>query len=668
MSYFIAFLSLILGLYFLRNNIIISALLTVVFIIFIFYRFKPKKAFLFLTIFSIGALIGNINLENNKDDHNYTGIVVEVKDNYFLFQSGLEKFYVYEKENDREVGDILVIDASPSNVSFTTYESQLNFNTYLKDKGVKRSLSSYDICDKFNIPIRIRKVQKKFLATLDNDTSTLVDAFLFNHKDYQNEVINAANDLNLIFLFSTSGIYLNFILSLLEKIFFLKFNEKTSRILSLLLVFPFCIFSFSKIGVVRVILSKFITCFKSRKIKIPSNILSASILLILDYHFAYQQGFYIGVYVSIVFTILLKYFMLRFKNKKKRLITPLIIYLIVFPFVGLSSGSFHVFSLLFQTLSLPIFTITMCMSVLTFYKLPFKWSLKLLYSIISKLLNIFSKVDLVIPIADFGPYYKFVFIILTLFLFYLLDSKRHKHALKFSWVISAFFLVSLIPIKNVCLNAVYFVNVGQGDCVVIQNKFHAVMIDTGGVTNSDLTKKTLIPFLHKKQIYKLDALITTHDDYDHSGAAESLKENFKVKKHLSSRQDFPYQVGDINLVQLNEFESDDENDSSLVLKMDFMDKKWLFTADISTNVEKYMIENGVDLDCDILKIGHHGSNTSTSLNFLNATSPNEAIVSVGANNKYKHPSDEVINRLNEQNIKIRRTDEEGTISYYSIFA
>ena len=191
------------------------------------------------------------------------------------------------------------------------------------------------------------------------------------------------------------------------------------------------------------------------------------------------------------------------------------------------------------------------------------------------------------------------------------------------------------------------------------------MIDTGGNKSFDMAEETLIPFMNKKKITHLDALILTHDDFDHSGAKDSLIENFKVKNLLTEPEQFPYTVGDLTFYNLNTFDFEEENDKSLVLSLEFIHKKFLFTGDASVITEEKILEK-YDVDCDILKVGHHGSNTSTSEKFLKAASPEEAIISCGEKNSYGHPHEEIIDRLKKYNIKIRRTDEEGTICYFSL--
>ena len=194
------------------------------------------------------------------------------------------------------------------------------------------------------------------------------------------------------------------------------------------------------------------------------------------------------------------------------------------------------------------------------------------------------------------------------------------------------------------------------------------MIDTGGNISFDMAKETLIPFMNKKQIYHLDALITTHEDFDHSGAAESFIQNFNVRTYLTDKNDFPYSVGKIHLTNLNVYNMEEDNDKSLVLYLDFGGKKYLFTGDAPKEIERRIIVDNPNLTCDILKVGHHGSKSSTDEGFIQKIRPKEAIISCGKKNKYGHPNQEVLDTLYRYDVKIRRTDIEGTISYLSYFA
>ena len=137
----------------------------------------------------------------------------------------------------------------------------------------------------------------------------------------------------------------------------------------------------------------------------------------------------------------------------------------------------------------------------------------------------------------------------------------------------------------------------------------------------------------------------------------------KVKNIINERSQFPLNVNGLIFENLNNYDYKNENDSSLVNKFTFMNLTFLYMGDASTTIENEII-NDYDLsDVDFIKLGHHGSSTSTSEEFLDATTPKEVIISLGHNNYYGFPNKVVLERLNKRNIKIRRSDIEGTIIY-----
>ena len=218
---------------------------------------------------------------------------------------------------------------------------------------------------------------------------------------------------------------------------------------------------------------------------------------------------------------------------------------------------------------------------------------------------------------------------------------------------------------NYASNQVTFLNVGQGDCIFIRNQGKTVLIDTGGNTSFDMAKEVDIPFLRGQRVSKLDYVIVTHGDADHCGALESLKKNYNVKHIVRDKASFPLTIGDLWFVNYNQNKKDtkEENNNSLVLSLEFMNKKWLFMGDAPEALERQIIKEHPELDCDILKAGHHGSDTSSCEDFLKCVTPEVAILSVGKKNSYGHPSNKVLARFDRLGIKVRRTDVEGSITY-----
>ena len=211
-----------------------------------------------------------------------------------------------------------------------------------------------------------------------------------------------------------------------------------------------------------------------------------------------------------------------------------------------------------------------------------------------------------------------------------------------------------------------FVNVGQGDCCYIRKNNKVIFIDTGGLSYKDVATSSLIPFLKKKRVYDIDLVITTHEDYDHTGALSILQQNFTIKECINDASLFPIDIDGIHFTNYNTFftNKSDDNDKSLVIGFRLFNTDFLIMGDAPIEVEKQMIKTYKSIPCDILKVGHHGSDTSTCDEFVKFISPKEAVLSVGRN-RYGHPSKKVINILEKNNVKVRSTLEEGSITYTS---
>ena len=227
------------------------------------------------------------------------------------------------------------------------------------------------------------------------------------------------------------------------------------------------------------------------------------------------------------------------------------------------------------------------------------------------------------------------------------------------------------------------IDVGQGDSLLIYSKHKVILIDTGGNDNIKVSDNT-IKFLKSTGKSKINYLVLTHGDYDHMGEAINLVNNFKVEKVIFNCGEFneleqdlikvlnkkkiPYYscIKELNidgnkLYFLNDKDYDNENDNSSVVYMKFNNHKFLFMGDAGVEVEEDLIEKYNLQDIDVLKVGHHGSKTSSSKNFINEINPKYSIISVGKNNRYGHPNKEALDNLEDS--KIYRTDIDGSIMF-----
>lgn len=261
-----------------------------------------------------------------------------------------------------------------------------------------------------------------------------------------------------------------------------------------------------------------------------------------------------------------------------------------------------------------------------------------------------------------------------------------------SWAESlanADFLATEPEISSDGLN-VDFIDVGQGDCTLVTCGGKSMLIDIGEADYYQIVKN----YLKSKKISHLDFVIASHPHSDHIGGMYKLVEDFDVKAFIMpelSSDNIPetetydklidalaknkipiryakagktYFLSDAEIEILGPLKGSEEiNDLSVVCMLKYGKSKFLFTGDTEESEETDIIKSGADLDCDVLKVSHHGSDKSSSDEFIKLASPDVAVISVGAGNEYDHPHAEVLRRLLKNNILIYRTDKDGTLEF-----
>lgn len=236
---------------------------------------------------------------------------------------------------------------------------------------------------------------------------------------------------------------------------------------------------------------------------------------------------------------------------------------------------------------------------------------------------------------------------------------------------------------------VHFIDVGQGDAIFIETGNSTMLIDAGENNKGSLVREYLI----SQQVDKLDYVIGTHPHSDHIGGLDTILDSFEVNKVLlpdavHTTDTFEdvldsleeqqlkvtrpvvgdrYSFGDASFTILapNSSGYADLNDYSICIRLTYGNTSFLLTGDAEKLSEDEMMKNGLDLSAEVLKLGHHGSAYSSNTKFINAVSPSFAIISAGKDNKYGHPHAETLQVMQEYNIKVYRTDEQGSIIFTS---
>lgn len=233
---------------------------------------------------------------------------------------------------------------------------------------------------------------------------------------------------------------------------------------------------------------------------------------------------------------------------------------------------------------------------------------------------------------------------------------------------------------------IHYIDVGQGDSALVQTNNKNLLIDAGTPDSSE----SLINYLKTLGIKNIDFVVATHPHADHIGGMQSILKEFNVsyfsapkvtentdifknmiktlkEKNISINilsNSHPIDLGENTKVEIyspSNNEYDNINNYSSLLRISYGETSFLFTGDAEAEIEMEVLKLNKDLKSDVLKVGHHGSITSTTDSFLKEVSPNIAIISSGLDNSYGHPSSQVLKKLSDNKSKIFRTDEDGTI-------
>lgn len=617
-----------------------------------------------------------------KDDKEFIGIVTkyEVKEDKITIEiKAKEKLLITYKYQDKEFnnlsyGDKIKVKGTLITPSKNTNQNTFNYQKYLYYKKIYYLVEATSINKIANNHNYLYTIKNTLYQKIDKlKSSNYIKTLLFCDNTLSKEIKESYRINGISHLFSVSGMHINFFVSIiylyLNKITYnkrIKYLISNIFIITYLILFPSS--SLLRSAVMSILYSiNYLLKLKIKKIDIL--LLTLGVSLLINPFIIYDLG-YIYSY-TITFFLVLSSSTLKKKNKINKIIyISLLSFLVSIPITIYNSYEINIISILLNIILVPIISIIILPLTILTYIFPILDSILYLFTNTLETISLFiSKINITKIIFPKPS----LLIIVLYYIIFLLSYQNKKY---FYLNIILLIIIYIYPYLNSNFEVVMF-EVGEADCHLIKYPYNknTILIDTG--KNEYKIKNEVIPYFKSIGIKKIDYLIITHGDEDHIGGSITLINNFQVKNVILNKGTFtdlekeliknlnkkkiPYQINinKINLSNhtiylLNNTKYNNENDNSIITYFTYQKYKFLYMGDASITTEDNLLENYNLNNISILKVGHHGSNTSSSKDFISQINPSISLISVGENNIYHHPNKEVINNLSKS--RIYRTD------------
>lgn len=629
-----------------------------------------------------------VKSEYKDSDKNLYGTVIDYKkskDKTTIWVKGKEKVLVnYYSDINVSYGDYIyvygVFKKPKENGNFNLF----NYKRYLLSNKINYvvTASKITIIKKNDNVFYILKNNLLKRIESANRSKGYILAFLYADKSLiEKDIYTKYQKIGVSHLFAVSGMHVSLISIVLLKLLNKIKERKRYIIVSIFLSIYLFLTNFT-ISMVRATF-QFILFFinKSFKLNIDNSnlvILLFLILVIINPYNIYNIGFLFSFIIS--FTLIRCSKLIKGKFIIKSLKISLISFFSSMPVLINNFFEVNFLGIILNIIYIPF--VSYILFPLSLVTVLFPSLDNILYMFISyfeKITDFFSN----IKFLSFSICKMNIFLIIIYYIIFIYILKRKKKLI-YKIIIIIISLIFLINNGRIVNNEVSILDVGQGDSSLIRLKNKNILIDTGGNINYDISKNILIPYFKSVGIKKIDYLVLTHGDYDHMGEAINLVENFKVEKVIFNcgpyndleqelikvldKKKIKYyscikelNIDNNKLYFLQTKEYDNENDNSNVIYSELNVYKFMFMGDASVTTEKEIMNKYNLPDIDVLKVGHHGSKTSSSKGFINVINPKYSIISVGKNNRYGHPNKEVLENLSKS--KIYRTDQDGSIMF-----
>jgi len=653
--------------------------------------------------------------EGKKEGVFYAKVISEAEEKNYVYSYQAEidnkKFILYiPKDVEKlEYGSIIKINAQYTEATRDRNYGGFNYKTYLRTKKIYGIFNVEDVeivkNGSDNIIIKLRKyIKSKLREKLKKENSELAISLIVGDRSHiSSEVEDNFKKANLMHMLAISGAHFSYVILIATFISNRLQHKRLGQLIQIIAIIFFMNLtgntaSVVRAGIMSILLIGSSIC-KRQNDSLNNIAISAIIQIINNPYIIFDSGFmlsYSGVLGIILFYKKISEH-IHFKSIALTISANIFIIPIMIYNFHTISGSFIISNICASWLLgiIIIFEfISLCIPI------------KLLYMILDLLIMMLRKIAEIcanIPFAQmYVPRYAIFFVIVIYILIFCRKLKCRKYVYSFLTIGASILLIVNFTDVYQDRMRINFIDVGQGDSCLIRYKGTNIMIDSGGSLSKnkdgksyDIGENVLNNYLLNRGITRLDYIMVSHFDEDHSQGFVFLLKNMKVKNVIISEQ---YKTSSIyeqfkqickkQNIQIIYVKSGDEirikdlafkilhpkskenqisenplNNNAIVCMVKYKNRRILFTGDIEKVAENEMVKEYTNgLKADILKVGHHGSKTSTTKEFLDLINPSVALIGVGQNNKFGHPNEDVIKRLEEKNIQIYRTDEMGELS------
>lgn len=604
--------------------------------------------------------------------------------------------------------------------------NQFNYKKYLKRKGIfyqYRAEKLLAIESDIPIPYSIRfdhlryQMIKKIDQIFDGTVEKYIQALIFANVDAMDvTVIDLYRSLGIIHLISISGLHIDLLIRIVKGILrLLKISREKSNI-AIIITLPMYLFIAGiGVSVFRAVISNMIQPLsKLLRFDVSKSdcwSITMIIALLINPAIIFSIGFQLSYGLSGLLIMVSENKLLEsYRPFQQLIMINLLVNIVSIPIITYHFFEYPLAAFIINLIYVPIFSgLLFPLVVLTLIVgLIFqRQTVTVFFTMISNFILNISEI-LLESIATFRLFnfipgrlsiMSYVGILISIIIILVTINKQ-----KSKWLFCgcAMYFIFITSNHFSPLGFVYMFDVGQGDAIMLKAPFsnEATLIDTGGQFSWEekenwqirekhysLSANEIVPTLKSLGVSQINQLYLTHGDFDHVGELSELQTLIPIKEIISTQTAFESEILQpvikntnslISVAKIPSVEQirnqqfailhpisvvEDSNNSSLVIHTNLGGINWLFTGDLEESGEKSLMRQYPDMTVDVLKVGHHGSDTSSTESFINYYRPNVALISAGENNRYNHPHNDVIERLEHYELLIYRTDEQGGILY-----